>query len=59
MLTEVSQTRYVVKVRGVAVSAPQPTRQLAEAAMLSLPSETRAIAEIAIVAPDGKELLLG
>lgn len=59
MITEVSPTRYVVKINGRIVGLPQPTRPLAEAFILSLPVEQRTIAEIVPVSVDGKELLLG
>ena len=59
MLVEVSTTKFVVKVNGVAISTPQQTRTLAEAFLLSLSPAQRALAEIVPVADNGKELLLG
>lgn len=59
MLTEVSTTRFVVKVNGVAISTRLQTKTLAEAFLLTLAPQQRAIAEIVPVADNGKELLLG
>jgi hypothetical protein len=59
MLTEVAPTRYIVKVNGVAVCTPQPTYQLAEAQILSLPEASRQYAQVIPVTVDNKELLLG
>lgn len=60
MLTEVPfQTKYVVKVQGRVVSAPQASRNLAEAFILNLPVDQRSLAEVVPVSDQGKELLLG
>lgn len=59
MLTEVAPMRFVVKVNGVTICGPQPTRPLAEAYILTLPAEQRALAEVVPVTTDNKELLLG
>lgn len=59
MITEVAPVRFVVKVNGVAVCGPQPTRQLAEAVIFSLPAEQRPLAEIVPITTDNKQLLLG
>lgn len=57
IIKETQQTKYVVKVRGVAMSAPQPTRQLAEAVLVTLTPEQRSIATIVPVTGEGKEML--
>ena len=57
MIKETQQTKYVVKVRGVAVSAPQPSQQLAEAVLSALPPDQRLMATIVPVTTDGKEML--
>jgi len=59
MLTEVAPTRYVVKVNGMVVCAPQATRPLAEAIILTLPESQRALAVVVPVTSDNRELLLG
>lgn len=59
MITENDQTKFVVKVRGVAVTLPMPSRNLAEAQLINLPMETRQFAEIVPVSPQGQEILFG
>lgn len=58
MVTEVGPEKFVVKVNGVQVGSPQPTRSLAEALILSLSEEQRSAAVIVTVGDSG-ELLLG
>lgn len=57
-LTEVGTEKFVVKVNGVQVGSPQPTRTLAEAFLLSL-SETDRASAIIVPVSDKGELLLG
>lgn len=59
MLTEVAVSRFVVKVRGVAVCAPQTTYSLAEGVVAMLPPDQQPLAEIVVITNDNKELLLG
>jgi len=59
MLTEVSPTQFVVKVNGSIVRGPLPSRHLAEAALMSLPSDQQTIAEIVPTTMDGKQVLFG
>ncbi len=59
MLTEISLTRFVVKVNGITVCAPQLSRQLAEAAVLTLTPEQQALAVIVPITDGNQELLLG
>ena len=60
MLAEIpNQLQYAVKVNGHTVKV-LPSRQLAEAAILSLPPDQQRIAEILPIQQNtGKELLLG
>ncbi len=59
MLTEVAVSRYVVKVRGITICAPQPSYSLAEGVVAMLPPDQQPFAEIVIVTEDNKQLLLG
>lgn len=59
MLTEINQTQYAVKVGGQIVQSNLPSRQLAEAVILTLPQEQRAIAEVVPITSDGKTVLFG
>lgn len=59
MLTEVQQTLFSIRVNGRVVASNLPSRQLAEAQLLTLPAEQRALAEIVPVTADGRSLLLG
>ncbi len=59
MLTEVSQVSYALKVGG-SIYRTFPSRQLAEAAVLTLPADQQRLTEIVPIQQDsGKELLLG
>lgn len=57
MVKETQQLRFVVKVNGITMTSPQPSRQLAEAAMAALTPEQRQMATIVPVTGEGKELL--
>lgn len=57
IIKETQQTKYVVKVRGVTMSAPQPSMQLAEAVINTLPPEQQSFATIVPVTGEGKEML--
>jgi len=60
MITDdVDTVFYVVKVNGVAVSAPFNERMLAEMAKSNLPEEQMMLAEVVPVTADGNQLLLG
>lgn len=59
MLTEVNQTQFTVKVAGRTIQSNIPSRQLAEAYVLTLPQDQRAVAEIVPVTSEGKTILFG
>lgn len=62
MLTEVpsaSQTKYIVTVKGHAVSPPCASRQIAESYLVRLSPDQQAVAEITPVTSGGQQLLFG
>ena len=59
MLSEVEETKYVIKVRGQVVSVPFNTRSVAEQNIGNLPMDQQMIAEVVAVTSDGKEILFG
>ena len=59
MLTEIQQTQYKIVVRGATVATNIPSRQLAEATLLTLNESDRSLAEILPITSDGKQVLFG
>lgn len=59
MLSEVDETKFVVKVNGRVVSDTFASRMLAEQAVANLPKDQQPIAEIVPVTSGGQEILLG
>lgn len=59
MLTEINQTLYAIVVNGRTIATNLPSRQLAEATMLTLPANERALAEIIPITQGGKQVLFG
>lgn len=59
MLTEINQTFFAVIVAGRTVATNLPSRQLAEATMLTLPANERAQAVIVPITDGGKQVLFG
>lgn len=57
IIKETHQIKYVVKLRGMPVSSPQASQQLAEAVLANLSIEERSFATIVPVTSDGKEML--
>ena len=53
-----SETYYVLKVNGVAVTSPT-TRALVEQKKADLPAQSQALAEVVPVTKEGKEILFG
>jgi hypothetical protein len=59
MLTEINQSLFAVRVNGRTIATNLPSRQLAEATLLTLPQHERALAEIVSITSDGKTVLFG
>jgi hypothetical protein len=59
MLTEINQSLFAVRVNGRTIATNLPSRQLAEATLLTLSQHERALAEIVSITSDGKTVLFG
>lgn len=59
LISEVQETKYVIKVHGKIVSVPFISHQLAEAQVAQLSIDQQPFAEIVQITSDGKELLFG